>query len=112
MSKRVKTKIDTEEKQYTIKPITIPPGLRLKESFYDKILDDCMADTEHTEFEISVTNKDWKSIYAPLDGRIMKKHYPLKIVVRTKEGRLYLRKYATFEDMMKDRKIHHHKLKA
>jgi hypothetical protein len=84
----------------------------LKESFYDKILDDCMADTEHTEFEIEVKGKSWKNAYAPIDCRIMKKKYPLKLIVRTQEGKLYLRKYPSFEDMLKDRKTHHRKAKA
>jgi hypothetical protein len=104
MSKREKTK---EEKQYSIKPVeSIPPGLRLKESFYDRILDECMANTSSNIFEISVKGKNWKSVYAPIDVRIMKKRYPLRLVVRTKEGKLYLKKYDTFEDMLKDRKTH------
>jgi hypothetical protein len=110
--KRVKAKADMEEKQYILKPTTIPIGLRLRESFYDKILDDAMSDTEHNEFEVSVKGKDWKSTYAPLDCRIMKKHYPLRIVVRTREGKLYLRKYPDFESMLKDRKPHHKKAKT
>jgi hypothetical protein len=112
MSKRVKAKADIEEKQYILKPTTIPTGLRLRESFYDKILDDAMSDKEHNEFEVSVRDKDWKAIYAPLDCRIMKKKYPLKLVVRTQEGKLYLRKYPDFESMLKDRKTHHKRAKT
>jgi hypothetical protein len=105
MSKR--EKIKDIEKEFSIKPVKeLPPGQRLKESFYDKILDECMSNTSSNIFEISVKGKQWKSIYAPLDVRIMKKKYPLKIFVRTKEGKLFLKKYDTFEDMLKDRKTH------
>jgi hypothetical protein len=71
-----------------------------------------MNDKANKIFEISVTGKKWKSIYAPLDVRIMKKRYPLKIFVRTKEDKLYLKKYDSFEDMLKERKIHKKKSKA
>jgi hypothetical protein len=105
MSKR--EKIKDIEKEFSIKPVKeLPPGQRLKESFYDKILDECMSNTSSNIFEISVKGKQWKSMYAPLDTRIMKKHYPMRIFVRTKEGKLFLKKYDTFEDMLKDRKIH------
>jgi hypothetical protein len=105
MSKR-ESKSKDIEREYSIKPVKeLPPGQRLKESFYDKILDECMSKPGNI-FEISVKGKQWKSIYAPLDVRIMKKKYPLKIFVRTKEGKLFLKKYDTFEDMLKDRKTH------
>ena len=109
---KVKQKREEQEKEFSIKPIeSIPPGLRLKESFYDRILDECMANTSSNIFEISVPGKKWKSIYAPLDVRIMKKKYPLKIFVRTKEGKLYLKKYNSFDEMLKERKTHKRKSK-
>ena len=101
-----------EDKEFSIKPIKeLPPGQRLKESFYDRILDGCMADEKNEIFEIEVKGKNWKSIYAPLDVRIMLKKYPLKIFVRTKTGKLFLKKYDSFEDMLKERKIHKKKTK-
>jgi len=110
MSKR-ESKVK-QEKEYSIKPIKeLPPGQRLKESFYDKILDECMANETNKIFEIEVKGKQWKSVYSPLDVRIMKKHYPMRIFVRTKEGKLYLKKYDSFEDMLKDRKVHRKKTK-
>lgn len=110
MSKR-ESKVK-QEKEFTVKAVKeLPPGMRLKESFYDQILDSCMNDKANKIFEISVTGKKWKSIYAPLDVRIMKKKYPLKIFVRTKEDKLYLKKYDSFDDMLKERKIHKKKTK-
>jgi hypothetical protein len=111
MSKR-ESKAKDVEKEFTVKAVKeLPPGQRLKESFYDKILDECMANKSSNIFEISVKGKKWKSIYAPLDVRIMKKKYPLKIFVRTKEDKLFLKKYDSFEDMLKERKIHKKKSK-
>jgi len=111
MSKR-ESKSKDIEREYSIKPVKeLPPGQRLKESFYDKILDECMSNTSSNIFEISVKGKQWKSVYAPLDTRILKRHYPLRIFVRTKEGKLYLKKYNSFEDMIKERKIHKKKTK-
>jgi hypothetical protein len=105
--KQSKEKQPKQEKEFTIKAVKeLPPGLRLKESFYDKILDGCMADKTNKIFEIEVKGKHWKSIYAPLDVRIMKKKYPLKIFVRTQTGKLFLKKYDSFEDMLKERKVH------
>ena len=42
---------------------------------------------------------------------ILKKKYPLKIFVIVKEGKLYLKKYDSFEEMLKERKIHKKKSK-
>lgn len=110
MSKR-ESKVK-QEKEFTVKAVKeLPPGMRLKESFYDQILDSCMNDKSNKIFEIEVKGKKWKSIYAPLDVRIMKKKYPLKIFVRTKEDKLYLKKYDSFDDMLKERKIHKKKTK-
>jgi len=111
MSKRESKAKDTE-KEFNINPIKeLPVGQRLKHSFYDDILDACMADEKNKIWEVRVKDKHWKSIYAPLDTRIMKKKYPLKIFIRTKEDKLYLKKYDSFEAMLKDRKIHKKKTK-
>ena len=111
MSKR-ESKVK-QEKEFTVKAVKeLPPGMRLKESFYDQILDSCMNDKANKIFEIEVKGKLWKSIYAPLDVRIRKKEYPLKIFVRTKLGKLYLQKYDTYEEVKKLRKTHKKKSKA
>jgi hypothetical protein len=104
-----------QEKEFSIKAVKeLPLGQRLKGSFYDTILDQCIADKANKIFEISVKGKDgkdkhWKSTYAPIDCRILKKRYPLKIFIR--EGKLYLQKYDTFEEMFKLRKVHKKKNK-
>jgi hypothetical protein len=113
MTKEKQSKEVKEDKQFTVKAVKeLPPGQRLKESFYDRILDSCMANKESRIFEIEVKGKNWKSLYAPIDVRILKKRYPLRIFVRTALGKLYLKKYDSFEDMLKERKTHKRKAKA
>jgi hypothetical protein len=109
---KVKQKREEQKREFSITPVKeLPPSTRKISSFYNDILDNCMADEKNKIFEISVKDKHWKSIYAPLDIKIMNRKLPLKIFVRVKEGKLYLKKYDSFEDMLKERKTHKKKSK-
>ena len=112
MNKEKQTKQTKEEKKFSIIPVkALPPSTRKVSGIYNDILDQIMADKTHDIFDVSVKGKNWKSIYSLLDIKIRSRRLPLKLFVRVKEGKLYLKKYGSYEEVEKLRKEYHKKPK-
>jgi hypothetical protein len=92
MSSKEKIKQKSEKlKEFSITPVDeLPKADRLKPSFYDTILDEVIKDKTRKFFRIEIPNKTFKAIYAPLNVRIEKHGYQMRI--RVAKQKLYIEK--------------------
>jgi len=93
-------------KQYSITPVPkLPEGQRLRESFYDKILEDIESNETGRIFKVEIPDKSYKSIYASFDIRILKHGLHMRIRIANKT--LYIEKLTQeeYDKYLEDRKL-------